>query len=74
MSWKEVSIMSERREFVTLATASEANIRHLCRSFGISSATAYKWLHRFESEGAQGLVDRSRRPQHSPTRTAVEME
>jgi len=74
MPWKEVSIMSQRLEFVTLATAENANIRHLCRCFGISSATAYKWLGRFQSEGANGLEDHSRRPHHSPSRTAAEME
>lgn len=74
MPWKEVSLMSQRREFVTLATAENANIRHLCRCFGISSATAYKWLHRFRSDGANGLENRSRRPHHSPSRTAAEME
>lgn len=50
MPWKEVSIMSQRLEFVTLATAENANLRHLCRCYGISSATAYKWLHRFQSD------------------------
>ena len=74
MPWKEVSIMSQRLEFVTLATAENANIRHLCRCFGISSATAYKWLDRFQSAGANGLEDHSRRPHHSPSRTAAEME
>ena len=74
MPWKEVSIMSQRLEFVTLATAAKANIRHLCRCYGISSATAYKWLQRFQSTGVNGLEDRSRRPHHSPFRSAVEME
>lgn len=74
MSWKEVSIMSQRLEFVTLATGAKANIRHLCRCYGISSATAYKWLHRFHSTGVNGLEDHSRRPHHSPSRSALEME
>jgi transposase InsO family protein len=74
MPWKEFSIMSQRLEFATLATAENANIRRLCESFGISSGTAYKWLHRFQAAGASGLEDRSRRPQHSPSRTAAEME
>ena len=66
--------MSQRLEFVSLATAEKANIRHLCRCFGISCATAYKWLDRFQAAGANGLEDRSRRPQHSPSRTAAAME
>lgn len=74
MPWKEVSIMSQRLEFVTLATAEKANIRHLCRSYSISSATAYKWLHRFRSTGVNGLEDHSRRPRHSPSRSTLEME
>ena len=74
MPWKEVSIMSQRLEFVTLATAENANIRHLCRCFGISPGTAYKWLDRFQSAGAKGLEDLSRQPHHSPLRTSTEME
>jgi transposase-like protein len=58
MPWKEVSIMSQRLEFVTLATAENANIRHLCRCFGISPGTAYKWLDRFQSAGVNGLGER----------------
>jgi transposase InsO family protein len=33
---------------------------------GVSRATAYKWLRRFETEGEEGLLDRSSRPHHSP--------
>ena len=66
--------MSQRPEFVILATAEKANIRHLCRCFGINSAAAYKWLDQFQAEGASGLEDRSRRPHHSPIRTAAQME
>lgn len=32
----------------------------LCRRFGISRKTAYKWIARFEGEGRRGLDDRSR--------------
>lgn len=74
MPWKEVSIMSQRLEFVTLATAENANLRHLCRCFGISPNTAYKWLDRFRAAGTDGLSDRSRRPHSSPVRTPKEME
>ena len=74
MSWKEVSVMSQRLEFVTLATAENANLRHLCRCFGISPNTAYKWLDRFQTDGLNGLEDRSRRPNNSPVHTAKDME
>lgn len=36
---------------------------------GVARSCAYKWVQRFEEAGAAGLVDRSRRPEHSPNRT-----
>jgi transposase-like protein len=74
MPWRISSAMSQRHEFVLLATQPDANIRQLCRRFGIASATAYKWIQRFETEGLAGLADRSRRPHHSPTQTAPKIE
>lgn len=56
MPWKEVSTMSQRLEFVTLATAENANLRHLCRCFGISPNTAYKWLDRFQSKRTKACL------------------
>lgn len=69
MPWKEMDSMSIRKEFVTMALQPGRNIRGLCRQYGISSRTAYKWLARFRAEGEAGLAARSRRPQHSPRQT-----
>jgi transposase InsO family protein len=74
MPWQEVSAVSLRTEFVALANQDRANVRALCRQFQISPPTAYKWLARFARDGPAGLVDRSRRPHHSPTRTSAEVE
>jgi transposase InsO family protein len=74
MPWRISSAMSERHEFVLLANQEKANIRQLCRRFGISSKTAYKWLRRFREKGVVGLADCSRRPHHSPAQTPVEIE
>lgn len=74
MPFEERSIVSHREEFCRLAVASDANVRELCRRFGISSATAYLWLGRYGSEGRSGLTNRSRRPLSSPNRTSFEME
>ena len=68
MPWKETNTMSLRREFVSFASQPGANIRELCRRFGISPTTGYKWLQRFREEGDSGLRDRSRRPESSPRR------
>jgi len=49
------------------------NRRELCRRFGISPETGYKWLGRWAA-GDASLVDRSRRPHSSPERTEAETE
>lgn len=74
MPWKEVSSMSQRRDFVALASADNANMRELCRRFEISPTTGYKWLKRYQKSGEAGLHDRSRRPHHSPTKTPTAKE
>jgi transposase InsO family protein len=74
MPWKESSTMSQRQEFVMLASVENANIRQLCRRFGISPTIGYKWLGRYRAEGVAGLKERSRRPQNSPHRTDAKVE
>jgi transposase InsO family protein len=74
MPWKESSQMSSRLEFVLLAQAPGSNIRGLCRAFGVSPKTAYKWLERYRQQGESGLQDQSRRPSSSPGRSHDELE
>ncbi len=74
MSWEEKSIVSQRREFVMLANVEGANIRELCRRYGIQPRIGYKWRDRYEAEGEAGLADRSRRPHASPGRTLAALE
>src|SRR5512145_3090792 len=74
MPWQEASTVSLRADFVAAANDSGEPIRVVCRRFGISPQTAYKWLGRYQAEGVAGLVDRPRRPRESPTRTNQAME
>lgn len=74
MGWQEVSIMDQRREFVMFARREGANISALCRRYGISRTTGYKWLHRAAENEAEDFRDRSRRPLRSPSRTPAEVE
>jgi transposase InsO family protein len=66
--------MSARKEFVLLAMQENANVRALCRQFGISPKTGYKLINRYAEEGEAGLADRSRQPKSSPQRTADTVE
>lgn len=74
MPWQEVSAMLLRKEFVMLASVEGANRAELCRRFGISRKTGYKWLERARSAELAVLADESRRPRHSPTRSGELVE
>jgi transposase InsO family protein len=65
--------MEERCKFVLLASEPAANISQLCKEFGVSRKTGYKWLERFEQEGLRGLEARSRRPASSPRQISSEL-
>ncbi len=74
MPWKAVSVMSLRKEFVTLAEVNMISFSELCRRFNISRKTGYKWLNRYRQEGEVGLGDRSRRPHRIARRISASME
>lgn len=72
MPWKVTDLMSQRYEFCHLALEPGTRISDLCREFGISRKTGHKWLKRYREGGELG--DGSRRPHHSPGRTAAAVE
>lgn len=74
MPWEVRDAMSLRHEFVELASQEGANRRALCRRYGISAKTGYKWLARYAAQGIEGLLEHSRRPCQSPTRSASQVE
>ena len=65
--------MSKRMEFVALAGEPGAKLAPLCRQFGISRQTGYKWLKRFKEQGFEGLEEQSRRPKASPLAFSEEL-
>ncbi len=66
MPWATVTMNESRSEFVRRAQACGANVAQLCREYGISRKTGYKWLGRARAEGLAGLRERSRRPRGHP--------
>lgn len=71
MSWKEISCLAKRLQFVKLAWKAQRGMSQLCRAFGISRKTGYQWKGRFEREGRRGLRDRSCRPHHCPSQISA---
>ncbi len=74
MPWNPCDKMQLKRDFIELAARDGANIRDLCRRFGVSAPTAYKWLNRYKQHGLAGLEELSRRPSASPKKTSAELE
>ena len=70
MSWNaEKSLEEVRLEFLDRWAEGKASVRSLCREYGISPKTAYKWRKRKAS--GDSLSDRSRRPKSSPNATST---
>lgn len=74
MPWEKREPVSERKRFIALYKENKFNISELCRQFGISRPTAYKWIAREAEDPLNGCEDRSRRPHCSPNRTRPEVE
>lgn len=70
MPWRETCRMDERMRFVLSCEAGEESFSALCRGYGVSRRTGYKWLERYGASGPVGLVDRSRAPHAHPNGTA----
>jgi transposase InsO family protein len=65
--------MSERLRFITDVRRRVASFSELCRHYGISRPTGYKWLERANQSGLDYLAELSRRPQTCPHATPPEV-
>ena len=66
MPWKATCPMDERMQFITAWLKGEDTMSGLCRRYGVSRKTGYKWCERYTAEGPAGLQERS----HAPHRQA----
>ncbi len=53
---------SEKLEIITLVERSHLPARRTLKTLGIPSTTFYRWYDRLQTEGPEGLEDRSPRP------------
>lgn len=66
MPWKDKTVKELRKEFAESAKDCD-NFSALCREFGISRATGYKWLNRYEQN--QSMEDHSCTPHNIANKT-----
>jgi transposase InsO family protein len=62
MPWKESRIVDQRLQFLSSYQQKEMSLSDLCREFGVSRPTGYRWINRYKEVGPEGLLDRSRKP------------
>ncbi len=74
MSWKVSCAMDERVKFVADCLSEEFCMAEVCRRYGVSRKTGYKWLERYHASGPDGLKERSRAPKSHPNAIDPETE
>jgi len=72
MPWKEKNVVNLRTEFVLRSLDRRVIFKDLCKEYGISRNTGYKWQKRFLEEGMQGLYDLPRQPKNCPFQLSEE--
>ena len=55
--WSEITVMSQRLEFVWRVLQRRESTAELCAEFRVSEKTGDKWMARFRADGAAGVAD-----------------
>lgn len=58
MAWRMRTVVNERLKFIAELQTGDASFSEVCRRFGVSRRTGYKWQARYETEGPAGLESR----------------
>src|SRR6202161_1742940 len=75
MPWARADVSEQRVKFVVRAASGKERMTALCREFGISRPTGYRWRRRFEQgKSFTAVVERSRRQRRSPSQTEPRKE
>jgi transposase InsO family protein len=71
---REALSMPEKLAMVLAAEQPGVVLKDLCAAMGVHRDTLHEWRRRFRECGVEGLVERSRRPLHSPGQTPAALE
>ena len=73
MPWKESVLMDERMKFIGKLLQGD-KMAELCREFGISRKTGYKFWNRYQKIGINGLPDQTKRPTRYANQLPMQLE
>ncbi len=71
---KVVTMAELRLEVLIEAERTGLTVTEICKRYGISRQTYYRYRRRYLAEGLPGLEDRSRRPHHPANQIPAELE
>ena len=75
MPWRSRDVEQQRMAFVIRASSGQESMRALCGEFEIARSTGYQWKRGLAECGSLAeLGEQSRRPHHSPRKTAAGIE
>ena len=74
MALKVVTMADLRLEVLLEVERTGLTVTEVCRRYGISRQTYYRYRRRYLAEGLDGLEDRSRRPLHPANQIPVDLE
>jgi putative transposase len=67
MAWELKKVEEQRKQLVELYFNGDHSMSDICAKFGVSRKTGYKWIHRYNEGGVDGLQDLSKAP-NNPNR------
>src|SRR5215204_3155765 len=65
MTWRNFKVEEQRLQVVQTYIQGHCSMTDICKQYGISRKTGYKWYYRYLEEGEDGLKDLSKAP-HAP--------
>lgn len=67
MAWESFQVEKQRLQVVNAYALGNSTMTEICKQYGISRKTGYKWYQRFLDHGVNGLIDLST-ARHTPSR------
>lgn len=64
MAWRLQKVEDQRKYLAEAYWKGTTSMSDLCKEFGVSRKTAYKWCDRYKRLGENGLKDQSKAPRH----------
>jgi putative transposase len=64
MAWENYKVEQQRLQVVQTYMSKKASMTDICKQYGITPKTAYKWYNRYLEYGEEGLKDLSRSPKN----------